>query len=92
MHCKKKTYLKNMLAAMGVILWIGALSPEIFIKPGIGCILDENGVELSADDAEEFMEAYFYGDADGDEEAGIEIKYKFAILELFNNDVKEIRE
>ena len=27
-------YLKKTLAALGVILWVGALSPEIFISSG----------------------------------------------------------
>ena len=49
-------YLKKTLAALGVILWVGALSPEIFISSGLNCILDENGEELAPDDAAEFME------------------------------------
>lgn len=77
-----KNVIKNVLAAFGVILWVGALSPEIFVKPGTGCILDENGEELSAEDAEEFMEAYFYGNADKDGKEKVTIKYKLALLEL----------
>lgn len=76
-----KKYLKNALMAFGVVLWVGALSPEIFIRTGLGCILDENGEELTADDAKEFMESYFYGNAD--ENAAVEIQYKFALSELF---------
>ena len=49
-------YLKKTLAALGVILWVGALSPEIFISSGLNCILDENGEELTQEDAAEFME------------------------------------
>lgn len=84
MHKRKffnKTFLVNLLAALGVILWVGALSPEIFVKPGAGCILDENGQELSAEDAEAFMEAYFYTDTDKDSREKIKLKYKFALLE-----------
>lgn len=77
--------LKKILAAFGVVLWVGALSPEIFIQSGLGCILDENGKELSAEDAEQFMEAYFYRNMDRNakEDATVKIQYKFALLELF---------
>lgn len=76
-----KIYLKKILAALGVVLWVGALSPEIFMQSGLSCILDENGEELTAEDAEEFMESYFYGNSDAD--AAVEIRYKFALLEFF---------
>lgn len=78
-------YLKKMLMAFGVVLWVGVLSPEIFIQSGLSCILDENGEELTAADAEKFVESYFYGNTNGDsgEDATVEIQYKFALLELF---------
>lgn len=79
----KKKFLRNILAVLGVILWVGALSPEIFVKSGLGCILDENGEELTADDAEEFMESYFYGSHNEDDENAVEIKYKLALMEFF---------
>lgn len=78
----KNKLLKNILAVSGVILWVGALSPEIFVKPGIGCILDENGKELTAEDAQDFMEAYFYADKDKGSDTSVKITYKFALLEL----------
>ena len=40
----RKKYFKNVLMALGVVLWVGALSPEIFMQLGIGCILDENEI------------------------------------------------
>lgn len=76
-----KKNLKNLLMVFGVVLWVGALSPEIFMQAGLGCILDENGEELTAEDAQEFMESYFYGNSDKD--TSVEIKYKFAFMELF---------
>ncbi|MDE6221900.1 MAG: hypothetical protein K2G51_15995 [Lachnospiraceae bacterium] len=78
-----KRYIKNILMAFGVVLWVGALSPEIFIQSGLSCILDENGEELTAEDAEKFMEAYFYGNANENsgQDATVEIQYKFALLE-----------
>ena len=39
--------MKRILMALGVILWVGALSPEIFMKSGGGCIFDENGEALT---------------------------------------------
>ena len=77
-----KNWLKNIVTALGIVLWVGALTPEIFTQLGRGCILDENGEELTAEDAEAFMESYFYGS----QEAGsaVEIRYRFALLELFN--------
>ncbi|MDE5699124.1 MAG: hypothetical protein K2I96_17240 [Lachnospiraceae bacterium] len=78
-----KKYLINTLMAFGVVLWVGALSPEIFMQSGLSCILDENGEELTAEDAEKFMDSYFYGGTNGesDAESTVEIQYKFALLE-----------
>lgn len=78
-----KKYLKNALMALGVVLWVGALSPEIFVNSGIGCILDENGEELTAEEAKEFMESYFYGDTKEEEESAVKVKYKLALLEFW---------
>lgn len=72
--------MKKTLVLLGVILWVGALSPEIFIKTGLGCIYDENGDSLTADEADEFMEEYFFGNnASG---SGHNLKYKIALSEL----------
>lgn len=79
----RKKILKNMVVAFGVILWVGALSPEIFVKSGTGCILDENGRELTPEEAKDFMEAYFYGNKEQKETTPIEIRYRLAILEAF---------
>jgi len=76
-----KKYLVNTLMTFGVVLWVGALSPEIFIRTGLGCVLDENGEELTADGAEAFMESYLYGDTAAG--APVKIQYKFALSELF---------
>lgn len=76
-------WMRKALAALGVILWVGALSPEIYINSGLNCILDENGEELSQEDAAEFMEAYFYGCQDKEGEPAVELQYKFALLEYF---------
>lgn len=73
--------MRNKIMLLGAVLWIGALSPEIFIDPALGCVFDADGDELGKEEAHEFMEAYFYGG----KEAEPELKFKFGILELFNN-------
>ena len=52
-------WMRKALAALGVILWVGALSPEIYINSGLNCILDENGEELSQEDAAEIYGSLF---------------------------------
>lgn len=73
--------LKKAMLVLGAVIWIGALSPEIFIKAGEGCIVDEDGRELTQEEAENFMESYFYGN--GEEGKEITIKYKIALFDLF---------
>jgi hypothetical protein len=68
--------IKKLGIVLGVIIWVGVLSPEIFVKSGTGCIFDENGKALTKDEAEEFMEAYFY------KEAPVEVKYKFSFSDI----------
>ncbi|MCD8037618.1 MAG: hypothetical protein LUE96_00795 [Lachnospiraceae bacterium] len=73
--------MRNMILMLGAVLWIGALSPEIFISTGAGCIFDEEGNALSLKDAQEFMEQYFYGnEADAGKPQKPELK--LGILEL----------
>ena len=74
----KRIFAKAVMI-LGATLWVGALSPEIFTKSGTGCILDENGKELTAKEAEDFMERYFYGGSDDT----VKIKFKFALLNYF---------
>lgn len=83
----QKKRIRDLAAALGVVLWVGILGPEIFVSPGTGCIVDENGEALSAEDARDLMERYFYGscDADGEEEAEVDITYKIALLELLRD-------
>ena len=57
--------MKRILAALGVILWVGALSPEIFIKSGGGCIFDENGEALTGTHTID-GETYTFGPAGAD--------------------------
>lgn len=75
--------MRNMILLIGAVLWIGALSPEIFINPAIGCIFDAEGGELDKEEARKFMEAYFYGGSGGQDEP--ELRFKFGILELLKD-------
>jgi hypothetical protein len=68
-------YLKKIVITLGIIIWVGTISPEIFVKSGKGCIFDENGVELEEEEATEFMEAFFY------EDAPIKVNFRFALLD-----------
>lgn len=78
----KYSSMRKWMAAFGVILWVGALSPEILMKTGDGCIFDENGEALTQEEAADFMESYFFGK--GSDDAG-DVKYKIAITELFKH-------
>jgi hypothetical protein len=70
-------FWKKTVLTLGIILWVGALNPEIFVKSGVGCIFDENGNELDANEACEFMEAFFY------EDTPVKVNYRFAILDYW---------
>lgn len=74
--------MRRWMAAFGVVLWIGALSPEILIKTGDGCIFDENGEALTQEEAADFMESHFFGRGTDAKN----VKYKIAITELFKRE------
>ena len=76
--------IKSWIAVLGVVLWVGALSPEILIKTGDGCIFDENGEALTQEEAADFMEVYFFGRDSSTNEKNV--KYKIAITELFKRE------
>lgn len=78
---KEQDKMKRILMALGVILWVGALSPEIFMKSGGGCIFDENGEALTQKEADAFMEEYFFEDSDAQTQK--KVTYKFALSKLF---------
>ncbi|MCM1182468.1 MAG: hypothetical protein NC337_03735 [Roseburia sp.] len=71
--------MKNLMAAIGVVLWVGALSPEILIRTGDGCILDENGEALTQEEAADFMDLFFFGRGTDTRD----VRYRIAITELF---------
>lgn len=77
--------MRKTMLMLGAVLWIGTLSPEIFINPASGCIFDDGGNALDKEEAREFMETYFYGGKSGRQDEP-ELKFKFIIMELLKND------
>ena len=59
-------YVKTLFAMTGLLLYIGAVSPEIFIEGGMGCIKDENGKELTRQEAQALLEDILCGDVSAD--------------------------
>lgn len=77
--------MRNLIGMLGVVLWIGTLSPEIFTDMTAGCIFDEDGNELDQEQAQEFMKVYFYRDGKNDNTSP-ELEFKFGIMKLFDGD------
>jgi len=77
--------MRNWIIMLGAVLWLGTLSPEIFVDSTAGCIFDENGDELSKEEAQVFMEAYFYRDKNNSE-ASPTLKFKIGVMELFDGN------
>ena len=69
----------------GLLLWIGAVSPEIFIEGGMGCIKDENGQELTRQEAQALLEDILYGEGFDEETT---IVYKSKILEWIQDSLE----
>lgn len=82
---KRYEYRKTIFAMIGILLWIGAVSPEIFIEGGMGCIKDENGKELTRQEAQALLEDMLYGE---DSEQENTIVYKSKILEWIQDSLE----
>lgn len=78
-------YIKKLFAMTGILLWIGAVSPEIFIEGSMGCIKDENGRELTRQEAQVVLEDILHGERSGDENV---IVYKSKILEWIQSSLE----
>lgn len=78
-------YIKKLFAMTGILLWIGAVSPEIFIEGSMGCIKDENGRELTRQEAQVLLEDILHGERSGDENV---IVYKSKILEWIQSSLE----
>lgn len=78
-------YVKILFAMTGLLLYIGAVSPEIFIEGGMGCIKDENGKELTRQEAQALLEDILCGDVSADKNV---IVYKSKILEWIQRSLE----
>ena len=77
--------MKTIFAMAGILLWIGAVSPEIFVEGGMGCIKDVNGEELTRQEAQALLEELLYGDLPEQE---MTIVYKSKILECIQGSIE----
>ena len=78
-------HIKTLFAMTGILLWIGAVSPEIFIEGGMGCIKDENGKELTRQEAQALLEDILYGEISEEDST---IVYKSKILEWIQDSLE----
>lgn len=74
--------IKTIVTMAGILLWIGAVSPEIFIETGMGCIKDADGKELTRQEASALLDEILYGDVSEEEST---IVYKSKIQEWIQN-------
>lgn len=77
--------IRTIVSMTGILLWIGAVSPEIFIEGGMGCIKDSNGKELTRQEAQALLENMLY-DEESDEESTI--VYKSKIMEWIESSLE----
>ncbi|MBQ3163607.1 MAG: hypothetical protein IJC02_03580 [Lachnospiraceae bacterium] len=82
---RRYEYIKTLFAMTGILLWIGAVSPEIFVEGGMGCIKDENGEDLTRQEAQALLEDILYGEVPMDENV---IVYKSKILEWIQGSLE----
>lgn len=82
---RRYEYIKTLFAMTGILLWIGAVSPEIFVESGMGCIKDENGEDLTRQEAQALLEDILYGEVPMDENV---IVYKSKILEWIQGSLE----
>lgn len=82
---RRYEYIKTLFAMTGILLWIGAVSPEIFVEGGMGCIKDENGEDLTRQEAQALLEDILYGEVSMDENV---IVYKSKILEWIQGSLE----
>lgn len=83
---RRLEYIKTLVGMAGILLWIGAVSPEIFIEGSMGCIKDENGRELTRQEAQELLEDIVCGELSEDENT---IVYKSKILEWIQGSLEQ---
>ena len=65
-----------MITSLGIVLWIGVISPEIFVDPAMGCFVSEDGETLTEDEARQLFEDLFL-----EEEGQVQIQFRSKIWE-----------
>ncbi|MBE5876783.1 MAG: hypothetical protein E7290_07835 [Lachnospiraceae bacterium] len=50
---------KNIITTLGILLWIGGISPELFIDPKMGCFVDETGEALTEEEARQLYDELY---------------------------------
>lgn len=50
---------KNVITTFCILLWIGIISPEIFVDPAMGCFVNEEGEALTEEEARQLFEELF---------------------------------
>lgn len=78
--------IKTIFAMAGILLWIGTVSPEIFVEGSMGCIKDINGKELTRQEAQALLEELLYDDLSPDQETTI--IYKSKIMEWIQSSLE----
>lgn len=78
---RKKLF--QLIIMTGVVLWIGIISPEIFIDAGTGCVADENGNSISREEAREFLEKFFLNVESEEFDENTEVIFKSKLFEMF---------
>lgn len=77
--------IRTMLTMAGILLWIGAVSPEIFMEGGMGCIKDSNGKELTSKEAQALLEDMLSGELSEEDST---IVYKSKIMEWIEDSLE----
>lgn len=77
--------IRTIITMAGILLWIGAVSPEIFIEGGMGCIKDSNGKELTSQEAQALLEDMLYGELSDEEST---IVYKSKLMEWIEDSLE----
>lgn len=77
--------IRTVLTMAGILLWIGAVSPEIFMEGGMGCIKDSNGKELTSQEAQALLEDMLSGELSEEDST---IVYKSKIMEWIEDSLE----
>lgn len=69
---------KQWVLAFAIILWMGLLSPELFMQTGLGCLEREDGKEITQEEAQRVWESLVQFT---EQEQEVTVVYKSKLLE-----------